>query len=392
MTHFRWLAERVCVAWTRSLLTVLLACSAGVARAQAPVTFQSAEANADRTLTFRYDDPPATAVVVNLDGAEKPIAMHKGGDGLWTTTTAPLAPEIYSYRFDVDERPQFDPNNLTQITPNLVYRGDQVEVPGDAPELWDTQAVPHGTLHRHVYTTHVVKGLPANQSEYLVYTPPGYDARAATKYPVLYLLHGWSNTVETWTKTLRADAILDNLLAQRRMKPMIVVMPLGYGDMQFIGGDIGTIWKQPELVEHNTSLFSEALLTEVVPQVEAGYNISRKREDRAIAGLSMGGLESLQVGLNHTNLFASIGGFSSAVHLLDPAKQLPALTAKSADLRLLWVACGTEDGLIKANRSLVATLKADGLPVTAVETPGAHVSYVWRDNLIHFAPLLFQGR
>ena len=127
-----------------------------------------------------------------------------------------------------------------------------------------------------------------------------------------------------------------------------------------------------------------------MPRIEQEYNVSRKREDRALAGLSMGGLESLQVGLNHTASFAWIGGFSSAVHLLKPETQLPALTAKGADLRLLWIACGTEDGLIDANRKLVATLKGDGLRVTAVETQGAHVSYVWRDNLVHFAPLLFR--
>ena len=368
----------------------LLACAAVGAHAQEPASFHSAQANADRSITFRYDDPAATAVVVNLDSAPKPVPMTKGADGLWTYTTPPLAPEIYSYRFDVDGRPQFDPNNLTGITPNLVYRGDEVEVPGDAPEPWDTQAVPHGTLHLHRYTTHVVKGLPANQSEYLVWTPPGYDPRGATKYPVLYLLHGWSNTVETWTKTLQADAILDNLLAQGKLKPMIVVMPLGYGDMSFVNGTIGDLWKQPDVVEHNTSLFSDALLTEVLPQVEHAYNASPKREDRAVAGLSMGGLESLQIGLNHTSTFAWIGGFSSAVHLLKPATQLPALTAKGTDLRLLWIACGTEDSLLDANRKLIATLKADGLAVTAVETPGAHVSFVWRDNLVHFAPLLFR--
>jgi len=177
---------------------------------------------------------------------------------------------------------------------------------------------------------------------------------------------------------------------------MIVVMPLGYGDMSFINGPIGDMWKQKPLVNSNTSLFSQALLTEILPRVEAEYTISPKREDRAIAGLSMGGLESLEIGLNHTRQFASIGGFSSAVHLLDPATQLPVLTpadaAKAANLRLLWIACGTEDGLLEANRKLIAHLKSEGLPVTAVETPGAHVSYVWRDNLIHFAPLLFHQK
>ena len=376
----------------RTLLIATYALCTATALAQSPIPFNSSQANPDHTVTFRYQDPAATQVVLNIDGAPKPILMVKGADGIWTLTTAPLAPEIYSYRFDVDSRPQFDPNNLTHITPNLVYRGDQVEVPGDTPQLWDQQDVPHGILHRHRYTTAVVKGIPNNTSEYIVYTPPGYDPRAKTKYPVLYLLHGWSNTVDTWTQTLQADAILDNLLAQKKIKPMLVVMPLSYGDMSFVNGAIGDMWKQKDLVNRNTDLFSQALLTEVLPRVESEYSVSTKREDRAIAGLSMGGLESAQIGLNHTPQFASIGAFSGAVHLLDLPTQLPALTPASANLKLLWIACGTDDGLIEANRKLVAYLKSEGLPVTPIETPGAHVSYVWRDNLIHFTPLLFQAK
>ncbi len=364
--------------------------------AQAPVPFNSSEVHPDHTVTFRYQDPGATAVTLNADFAPKPIAMSKGADGIWTYTTAPLTPEIYSYRFDVDGRPQFDPNNLSGITPNLVYRGDQIEVPAAAQQLWDLQAVTHGTLHAHRYTTAIEKGLPSNQSRYIVYTPPGYDPRSRTKYPVLYLLHGWSNTEETWTKTLQADNILDNLLAQQKIVPMIVVMPLGYGDMSFVGGTIRDIWRQKPLVDRNTELFSQALLTEILPRIETEYNVSRDRNDRAIAGLSMGGLESLVIGLRHTGQFAYIGGFSAAVHLVQPAQDLPVLNpataARSANLRLLWIACGTEDGLIDSNQQLVGYLKTEGLDVTSVQTPGAHVSYVWRDNLIHFAPLLFRSK
>ncbi len=184
---------------TLLLSTALCLAAAPLLLAEKPIPFNSSEANPDHTLTFRYQDPAATAVELNIDSAPKPIPMAKGPDGLWTVTTPPLAPEIYSYNFTVDGRPQFDPNNLTHITPNLVYRGDQVELPADTPQPWDTQNVPHGELHRHRYTTAIVQGLPSNESQYVVYTPPGYDPRAKTKYPVLYLLHGWSNTVDTWT-------------------------------------------------------------------------------------------------------------------------------------------------------------------------------------------------
>jgi enterochelin esterase family protein len=150
------------------------------------------------------------------------------------------------------------------------------------------------------------------------------------------------------------------------------------------------VWKDPAAVEHNTQLFMSLLTGEIMPFAESAYNISHDREGRAITGLSMGGLESLDTGLHNTDKFAWIGGFSSAVHTLDYERQLAALDPKTADLKLLWIACGTEDGLIDANRKMVAFLKAKGMPVTQVETPGLHDSLVWRDNLIHFAPLLFQ--
>jgi enterochelin esterase family protein len=132
------------------------------------------------------------------------------------------------------------------------------------------------------------------------------------------------------------------------------------------------------------------LTGEIMPMAESAYNIARDREGRAIAGLSMGGLESLEIGLLNPDKFAWIGGFSSGVSFLDYEHQLGALDPKTADLKLLWIACGTEDSLIEANRKVIAFLKAKGMPVTQVETPGLHVSLVWRDNLIHFAPLLFR--
>jgi enterochelin esterase family protein len=170
---------------------------------------------------------------------------------------------------------------------------------------------------------------------------------------------------------------------------MVVVMPLGYGDMSFVENGF-SIWNDPAAVEHNTELFMSLLTGEIMPMAEDAYNISRDRQGRAITGLSMGGLESLDTGLHNTDKFAWIGGFSSAVHNLDYEHQLASLDPKTADLKLLWIACGTEDGLIEANRKFVAFLKAKGMPVTQIETPGLHVSMVWRDNLIHFAPLLFQ--
>jgi enterochelin esterase-like enzyme len=355
----------------------------------APPPIHSTVVHPDRTVTFRYKNATAAKVELQVAGMAKPIPMEKDAVGVWSATTQPLTPEIYGYHFVADDVRQLDPAN-PRATRNLVAIENLVEVPGEAPQPWDLTDVPHGGLSIHLYTSNVVQGLPDNQSEYFVYTPPGYDAKAKKPYPVLYLLHGWSDDASGWTVVGRANLILDNLLAQGKIKPMVVVMPLGYGTMSFVR-DHG-VWNQSATIDQNTSLFSKALLTEVMPQVESAFNVSRKREDRAIVGLSMGGLQSLTTGLTNTDKFAWVGGFSSAVHALSFDGPLATLDPKKADLRLLWIACGTEDGLIEPNRKFIAYLKSKDMPVTQIETPGMHTWMVWRDNLIHFAPLLFQNK
>jgi enterochelin esterase family protein len=354
-----------------------------------PPPLRSHEVHTDRSITFRFKDASAAKVALNLEGVAKPIPMTKGGGGIWSFHTQPLQPEIYYYSFVDGGEPRIDPENH-RIESNLVFLAkNAVEVPGQGLQLWDESEVPHGTVHTHTFTSKIARGLPANQEEVVIYTPPGYDAHAAKPYPVLYLLHGWSGVAESWVKDQQANFILDNLLAEGKIQPMVVVMPLAYGDMSFVENGFD-IWNDPAAVEHHTELFMSLLTGEVMPFTESAYNIARDREGRAITGVSMGGLESLDTGLHNTDKFAWIGGFSSAVHNLDYEHQLAGLDPKTADLKLLWIACGTEDGLIDANRKMIAFLKAKGMPVTQVETPGLHDSLVWRDNLIHFAPLLFQ--
>jgi enterochelin esterase family protein len=361
---------------------------------QEPTPHQSHEVHPDGSVTFRYEDPGAGKVLLHLDGAAEPLAMEKDSDGVWSVVTPPLAPEIYGYGFEVDGHPQLDPKNQI-VVPNLVSLDNEVTVPGSAPQLWEARDVIHGVVHHHFYASKVVSGLVNGQSEYYVYTPPSYDRKKA--YPVLYLLHGWSDLANGWTAVGRANFIFDNLIAEGKVKPMIVVMPLGYGDMKFVNSG-GSVWEDKTAIEHNLSLFSQALLTEILPQVESEYHASKKRNDRAIAGLSMGGMESLTIGLTHSDLFGWVGGFSSAptverldVEHLDKEEFAP-LKKKSTALRLLWIACGTEDHLITTNRQLVALLKSRDVPVTAIETPGMHTWQVWRNNLAQFAPLLFQGK
>ncbi len=368
----------------RRLLSLAVAfISLGVSAQQAT----QPQINPDHTATFVFGAPGASKVSLALEGVKAPLPMHKNATGLWTITTPVLPPEHYSYHYEVDGRTALDPQNTT-VKASYTGVSNGFLMPGDVAQPWEVNAIPHGVLHHHTYSTKVVLGLDRNQSDYVVYTPPGYDSRAKTMYPVLYLLHGWSDTAGGWSAIGHANDILDALIDQGKAKPMIVVMPLGYGDMSFVRSGF-TVWDDPAVIRRNTTLFSQALLTEVIPAVEQEYSVSARREDRAIAGLSMGGLESLTVGLNHPDQFAYVGGFSSAVFSEESTTALNSIDVKKADFKLLWIACGTEDNLITGNRRLTAALKAKGVPVTIVETPGMHTWLVWRDNLVHFAPLLF---
>jgi enterochelin esterase family protein len=369
-----------------ALACFLLFCLSLWALGQAATSFQSTEVHADGSITFRYQDAAAGKVLLRLEGADKPLPMEKDDNGVWSVVTPRLPPQIYGYGFEVDGKPRLDPDNAA-VKPNLISAQNTITVSGSTPQLWEARNVPHGVLHHHFYTSQVVNGLVDGQSEYYVYTPPGYDAKRGQRYPVLYLLHGWSDRANGWTAVGQANFIFDNLIAEGRLKPLLVVMPLGYGDLKFVTSGHG-VWDDDVTVDHNVSLFSQALLTEVLPQVESEYRALKDRDDRAITGLSMGGLESLSIGLAHPEQFGWVGGFSSAVGHREQ-ERLTALQGNGAHLHLLWIACGTEDHLITANRKFIAWLKSRDIAVTAVETPGMHTWMVWRENLAQFAPLLF---
>ena len=349
-------------------------------------------ANPDGSITFRYQNGSAQAVNVNTDAVPKPLPMQKDAGGLWTATTPPLKPEHYGYSFQVDGVQMRDALNPA-IRPNIVSLSSDILVPGSVPQPWEEQSLPHGTLSTHIYTTHVARNLPLNQEPYVVYTPPGYDAKKPGGYPVLYLLHGWSDGAGGWTAVGQAQNILDSLLAQGKIVPMVVVMPQGYGDYKFVTSGFD-VWQDPARVDDNVYLYSQMLTGEVIPAVEGEYNIAKDGAHRAIAGLSMGGLEALSLGLTQPETFEYVVGMSSAVHGEKFDQHFPSMAAgyaaSHAQFKLLWVGCGTEDGLIKANRDFVAWAKGKGLPVTAVTTPGQHTWLVWRQNLLSVAPLLFR--
>jgi enterochelin esterase family protein len=242
-------------------------------------------------------------------------------------------------------------------------------------------------VHREGYTSQIIQGLAQEPEEYYVYTPPGYAESGVTRYPVLYLLHGWGALADDWVKGGQANLILDNLIAQGRVVPMLVVMPQSYGNLAFARNGPG-VWADPARIAENIRLFESALRQEIIPRVERSY---RANGSRALAGLSMGGGQSLLIGLNHLDEFGWIGAFSAALpypHFDGLFSGLPG----TAVPQLLWISCGRDEtDNLAPNRALIAWLRAKGLAPTAVEIPGIHNWHTWRENLIQFLPLLFRA-
>jgi enterochelin esterase-like enzyme len=367
---------------------VLSSCAMVVFAASAVGQFplRSPEVQSDGSVVFRFRAPNAQKVEVGIEGQTAHIPMQKDDQGVWSVTTAAMQPDIYGYSFFADGVPLIDPSNPL-LKPNLLNMQSAVHVPGPSSLPWELNRVPHGEIHHHFYHSKIAD----LDSDFYVYTPPDYRSDEKQYYPVLYLLHGFSDDASGWTAVGCANVIFDNLIAQGKMKPMIVVMPLGYGDYEMVrrGWDS---WGDKELAHRNLSNFTNVLLTEIIPQVESSYRTRKDRESRAIAGLSMGGIESLLTGLNHLDQFAWIGAFSSGgIDLQDFAAEFPGVHASTnKKLKLLWIACGTEDGLIKINRQFKLWLKDKGVEFTDIETPGMHTWMVWRRNLAAFAPLLFR--
>jgi len=366
----------------RYILSLLLFVAPLQAQPQAPQPIVSPLVNSDGRVTFRFKAPNAKEVFLAREGAQR-VAMQKDEQGVWSVTTDPLEPDLYGYSFVADGVTLIDPSN-PNMKPNLLNTQSIVHVPGPASLPWEINNVPHGSIHRHFYKS----GIVGDDRDFYVYTPPGYDPRSRTPYPVLYLLHGFSDDTSGWTSVGRAHVILDNLIAQGKAKPMLVVMPLGYGAPEILSR---TGPRDPAMGRRNMERFRDATLLEVLPQVEKQYRVSADRKQRAIAGLSMGGAESLFTGLNALDRFAWVGAFSSGGMGEDYTATFPKLDAKAnAQLRLLWIGCGREDRLIEGNRKFLDWLKSKEIRYTWVETAGAHTWMVWRRYLSEFTPLLFR--
>jgi len=333
-------------------------------------------------VTFRLRAPQAREVTVSGEWGGKPQELAKDEQGIWSATIGPLAPEIYGYSFTVDGLRIADPGNPA-LKPMRSPTTSILEVPGQPPLLHEFQEVPHGTVRHHWYAS---KSLGVRRSLH-VYTPPGYDKETQIRYPVLYLFHGSGDNDATWAVLGRAHLIIDNLLAQGKVRPMVVVMTDGHAALPQLTGGV-----TPNMISRNVEDFGRDLLEDVLPFVESNYRVKKERTQRAIAGLSMGGGQSLTIGLNHLDLFAWVGGFSSFLRNPETtiAKVLTDAKGTNERLKLLWIACGKDDRLIEQAQEMSALLKQKDIRHEFLTTEGNHSWPVWRRYLADFAPLLFR--
>jgi len=353
---------------------------------------RSPEVNPDRTVTLRFRAPQAAAVelIGEINMGSGPRPMTKGEDGVWTTTVGPLPPEIWSYNFRVQGIDIPDPSNgsIKPVPPGFAI-GSFVEVPGDSPAFYDARPVPHGDVRILMYES---KAMGVTRFVW-VYTPPGYD-KSPTRYPVLYLLHGNGEAQDGWVVNGRANIILDNLIADHKAVPMLMVMPQGHA-LQAAG--VGPLVRIAGEVSMYSERFPKDLLEDVVPLIESKYRVRSDADHRAIAGLSMGGGQALTIGLSHQNVFHYVLGYSAAIsgQFMNAEQAFASPLANPASintrLRLLWLSVGKQDFLYEANRQFAESLKAKGVNLTYRETEGAHVWSVWRNNLNESAALLFKA-
>lgn len=372
----------------------------------------SPEIRADGAVTFRLSAPQAAKVEVTGDflppqKAKTPsgasdgpgvAALVKNAKGVWEyTTPAPLEPELYSYSFLVDGVKVTDPANVymirdvASVTSVFIIGGGA----GDArADLYKVNAVPHGSVTRRWYESPAL----GKARRITVYTPPGYEA-GADALPVLYLLHGAGGDEEAWVSLGRTAQILDNLIAQGKAKPMIVVMPNGNADQEAAPGESSLGFEErPSMMRARMMDGAyEASFPDIVRFVEGSYRVRKDKAGRAICGLSMGGFHSMQISKEHPDLFDYVGLFSAAVMPREggasPVYQdLDAKLKAQFDKKpkLYWIAIGKTDFLYQANVDFRKKLDAGKFPYTYRETDGGHIWRNWRIYLSEFAPMLFR--
>jgi enterochelin esterase-like enzyme len=358
----------------------------------------SPEILADHRITFRVSAPKATEVVLRFgEGGPQSHAMVKGEDGVWSVTIGPVEPEIYSYSFAIDGTKVLDlANPMAKI--GAAIDSSVVDVPGDPPRFDQVTDVPHGSIDIHTYSSAVSK----TQRGVYIYVPPDYYSQPGKRFPVLYLWHGGGGAEQDWSRDGRAGTILDNLIAQKKAVPMLIVMPNNVPGTPAPGATAAArSIPATGAGGANYALLKRELTEEIIPFVAKHYRTLENRESRAMAGLSAGGGTTLNVGLASLDRFAWIAEFSSGIFggvagygQFDIEKIAPDFYkdpgATNKKLKLFYMSCGTEDPRLPFQKKALEDFQGHKINVTFAAFPGAHEWKVWRHSLADLAPKLFR--
>ena len=367
----------------------------------------SPQVNADRTVTLRVLAPKATEITVTgeiLNGSQ-PKPMTRGEDGIWTATLGPLPPDVYTYAFNIDGVNTPDPRNPWIKPVSAAGLASQVEVPGEGAQYYDSKPVPHGLVQILTYES---KATGATRQAY-VYTPPDYQ-RTNSRYPAFYLLHGGGDLDPGWVMTGRANIIMDNLIAEKKALPMIVVMPLARGGGSLglgpagmspgttaagnpvpgaRGGGPGAAPTGPAAMQP----FAQDFVGDLLPAVEKTFRVSPRPEDRGIGGLSAGAAATINTAFSRPDLFRYIvimsGGGGQNVETAYP-KFFGNSAAAAKQMKLIWLAAGDGDFALNGTKALDEALTKNGITHSFKITEGRHEWRLWRPHLYEFAQLLFR--
>lgn len=353
----------------------------------------SPQINPDKTVTFRYLSPSAKEVKLSGQFQKGPVDMTKDSIGIWSATVGPIAPDIYPYSFRVDGVTVMDPANVS-FFPNERFKASLVDVPNDKPLIHALKDVPHGTVSYAYYPS-----VENTTGSMVVYTPPGYDENRSKKYPVFYLISGTTDTEETFFKVGRTNFILDNLIAEGKATPMIIVMPYGNPAAR-IAEQKGNP-KPSDLVSRDSEdavirakLFENDLVGNVIPYIEKNYKTLADRNNRAIGGFSRGGGQTLRTAFGNIDKFAWICCYSAYLSTPEMEAKYKDIGGKpektNKELKLLWVSVGDEDFLYKSTLEFIDYLKSKNVRYKSMITPGGHTWMNVKTYLAETSQLLFK--
>jgi len=384
--------RRIFRLWLVLPVMILLTCLVNGQPPRGPLAF-SPQVNPDKTITFRYMAPSAKDVRLSAQFLGGPVQMTKGANGMWSITVGPVRPDIYPYSFTVDGIQVMDPGNVA-FFPNERFKASLVDIPGETPLIHSMRDVPHGTVTYEYYPS-----AEGTTGSLVVYTPPSYEKDFSARYPVFYLISGTTDTEETWFKVGRANLILDNLIAEGKAKPMIIVMPYGNVEATIAAQKGGAkpadpVGRESAEALNRAKTFGNDLVNNIIPYIEKNYRVLNNADSRAIGGFSRGGGQTLRTAFGNMDKFSWICCYSAYLTPQEMESEYKFVAGDpdrtNRQLKMLWVSVGSEDFLYKQTMEFLNFLRDKKVNYKSLITTGGHTWMNTKVFLTNTAQLLFQ--